>query len=114
MRTGPIARAAELRSQRNQIACQGPKLCVGGLIAWVSMNAEETGQNPDHVAIEDRDRLVEGDTRNRSSGIATNPGQRQNLVELLGKFSSMFSGDQLGGSLKVPSPSVIAKTFPKF
>ena len=58
---------------------------VGWLGAWVSSNSEEPGEHPNHVPIENRSRLIEGDAADRSGGVWANAGQLQDRFVALGK-----------------------------
>ena len=96
----------------DQFFRQPPKQRVGFLFMRVFSNAKDSCQQANHIAIKNRHRLVEGDAANRAGGVATDTGQRENVLKIFREFAAMFLHDLPRGLLQVPDAGVIAETFP--
>ena len=110
----PISRGARLRGETDQSLGERPKSRIGRCAARIAFDAEEAGQHPYHIAVQDGGGLIEGDAADGSSGVAPNAWQGQNLAETFRKFTVMLLDEDLGGFLQVASSSVVAQSFPKF
>ncbi len=91
-----------------------PNLGIRLLFTRISFDAVNTGQNADHVAVENRRGLIEGDAANRASSVAADPGEGENRVEGLWEFTIVFCDDLLSGFLHVADACVVTEAFPEF
>ena len=63
-----------------------PQPRVRFLFLRIFRDAKNSGQHADHIAVQNRRGLVEGDAANRAGGVSADARQRQNLVEVFWKF----------------------------
>lgn len=91
-----------------------PELSVGLFFAWIGVDAVNTGQNTDDIAVQNGRGLIEGDAANRTSGVATDAWQGENGVESLRELAAVVRDNLLRGFLHVADAGVVAEAFPEF
>jgi hypothetical protein len=91
-----------------------PKLIEGGAFPGIGVESQPSREDPDHISVEDRIGLVEGDAANGSGGVTADAWQSADGLKVSGEPAPMLAQQLLGGLLKVASSRIISEAFPEF
>jgi len=74
---------------------------------------KESRQNPFHISIHHRQRMVEGDTLDRGRDIITDARQLLEVGRMICDLSGIFGHNDPGCAVEVPCPGIIPETLPR-
>lgn len=92
---------------------QAPQARIYFFIARIALDSVEAGENADHVPIENRAGLVEGDAANCARSVGSYSGQLEDILKGGGKLPAMFREDDSRRLLHVANPRVITESLPQ-
>src|ERR1019366_328563 len=92
---------------------QPPELCVRFLLLRVLVDANNSRQHSNDIAVEYRRGLVECDAADGAGGVATDAGESEDVIKGFRKFSGVAFLDELRRLLQVPDAGVVTKPFPE-
>ena len=98
----------------NQQLRESPQLFRSLAFLRVFGDPENPGEHAGDIAVEDRNRLIEGDAGDGARRVASNPGQIQHVLETFGESTVVIADDDVRRFPEIPRARVIAKPFPKF
>jgi len=97
----------------NQLFRKSPKLRVHRFLFRIPIDAENTGEDTDHISVQNRTGLVERDAAYCAGGVATNAGEIKHVFEGGWELTTVPCQDQARSFLHVAHARVIPKAFPQ-
>ena len=79
----------------------------------VGGRGEEAHDDAQHVAVDGGAMLAEGDGGDGACRVATDAGQRKQIVEARGQLAAMIAADDSRGILQMARTAVVAEAFPE-
>ncbi len=86
----------------NKLRRESPKLLVRGPLFRIATKTEEPREHANDIPVDHGMRLVEGNAADRAGRVAANPGQREDRLKILRKFSAMPGRNQFCGAMQIP------------
>src|SRR5690242_15551441 len=100
--------------QLNQSFRQSPKLRVHRFFFWITIETENAGKDADHISVQNRTGLVEGDAADGAGGVTPDARQFQDIFEYTGEVTAVALDDLARRPLHIAHACVIPKAFPQF
>lgn len=91
---------------------QMPQFFLRGAGAGPAFNGVVACQHPFDITVEDDGWFAKGNCQYGSGGGTADTGQTPQQLQIVGELPAMVVGDDLRGSVEVPSASIIAKAGP--
>ena len=77
------------------------------------LKIEHTREQTADVCLDDRDRLIESERRNRVCGVTTETGESADLIDVLREDAPVLSDDDFRGGVQIAGTRVITKPLPR-
>ena len=98
--------------RRNKACCKGnnPAVCFGN--KRIRTDAEETGDDTDHIAVHSRDGDIISDGSNSACGIRTDAADFSQFIGIAGQDTAVFRHNLPGSFQEIPGTGIVSKAFP--
>ena len=98
---------------RDKIGSEAPdSFTARRRIDW-RLKIEHTREHAADICLDDRDRSIESERRNRVCGVTTESGESVYLIKILREDAPVLCDDDFGGGVQVAGTRVITKPLPR-